>query len=337
MRLLCMVFLLIALNHIGLSQNVSMSTADKDTIVFGDLVQLQYTLSSIPPECKFIKIDLGNLRNLLYEQDSSLFEEKADFSLEFSDGSITDYFNAKDNSLIIPTDALSSRDGQSIVVPVKIFSFGQFQISPANLLNQADSILPTIAQPGSFIVLVPNHIAQDTSLQIADIKPIREVKAPILPWLLRALAVLLVIGILYYVYKRYMAKKEEANALIEHEVIVIPAHVKALEQLDYLRKSKIWELGETKQFQSKLTEIIRTYLEDRYHIAALEMTSDEIIKILQARGTVSKTWTGILDDILHIADLVKFAKAQPETNIHTEFLDKAVDFVETTKERKKND
>jgi hypothetical protein len=38
-----------------------------------------------------------------------------------------------------------------------------------------------------------------------------------------------------------------------------------------------------------------------------------------------------LKEILQVADLVKFAKATPDENIHQIFMDKAVDFVINTK------
>ncbi|MCB0649136.1 MAG: hypothetical protein KDC49_20840 [Saprospiraceae bacterium] len=315
------------------AQNVSMTSADKDTIVFGDLIQLNYTLSSIPSDCKSIVIDLGKVRNKMYDVDSAFFEEFADISVERSDGTLTDYYDQSTNSLSIPTSALVNNEGQSLVVPVHVYSFGDFEITPARLLDQNDSILPLIAQSGSFVVLIPNHIQQDTSLVIADIKPIKEVKKPIWRLLMRILLGLIVLAVLWYFWKKYLRRENTDTAEQEEDVVHIPAHVRALEDLFRLRASRKWETGESKEFQSELTNIIRTYLEERYSIPALELTSDEIIELIRKKSLLSKTWSSILDDILHIADLVKFAKAEPDHNIHTDFLDKSVDFVNSTKEK----
>ena len=332
--IICFVLLLTALR--SQAQNVSMTSAGKDTIVFGDLIQLNYTLSSVPSNCKSIVIDLGKIRNKMYEVDSTFFEEFADISVERSAGTLTDYFDQSTNTLSIPTSVLVNNEGQSLVVPVHVYSFGAFEITPAQLLDQNDSILPVIAQAGSLVVQIPNHIQQDSSLVIADIKPIKEVNKPIWRLLMRILFGLIVLAILWYFWKKYLRKDDSEATLHEENVVLIPAHVKALEDLFKLRASRKWETGESKEFQSELTNIIRTYLEERYHIPALELTSDEIIELIRKKSLLSKTWSSILDDILHIADLVKFAKAEPDHNIHTDFLDKSVDFVNSTKEKESN-
>lgn len=327
---LAMSFLFITASY---GQIVSMTTANKDSVSFGDPVTLSYTLSQIPTDCNQILIDLNSLSNKMYAEDSALFEQYADLTLEISDGSVTDYYDASDNTISIPISALAGMDGQSFTLVVKFFSFGVFNISPAQLLTANDSILPAIAQSGSIIVTVPSHLQQDTTLTIADIKPIQEVKRPIMRTILQILVAILLMVLAWYLWKKYKKRKEALAVEPIAEPEVIPAHIKALEALYQLRMSRKWESGETKGFQTELTDIIRSYLENRYNIPALELTSDEIIDLITRKRLMSGTWSGILDDILHIADLVKFAKAEPDQNIHLDFLDKSVDFVESTKEK----
>ena len=61
------------------------------------------------------------------------------------------------------------------------------------------------------------------------------------------------------------------------------------------------------------------------------MTTDEISMALSKAGFNTK-YIIDLKEILQIADLVKFAKATPQENIHIIFMGRAVEFVENTKE-----
>ncbi|MEZ5049976.1 MAG: hypothetical protein R2766_10040 [Saprospiraceae bacterium] len=97
-----------------------------------------------------------------------------------------------------------------------------------------------------------------------------------------------------------------------------------------MNNKQLWQRGEIKEYQSELTHVIRQYLEDRYDVNALEMTTNEILKSLSKKD-FEAIYNEDLREILTVADLVKFAKATPEENIHQKFMDKSVDFVNNTK------
>jgi len=131
------------------------------------------------------------------------------------------------------------------------------------------------------------------------------------------------------------AGKRKKRATQEKVIIEIarPAHEIAQEKLDTLKEKALWQQGQIKEYQSELTHIIREYLENRFEIRALESTTDEIARDLKDKG-LDDGDKKKLSDILQIADLVKFAKAKPDVNIHDEFFNDAVDFVLRTKEIK---
>ncbi len=56
-----------------------------------------------------------------------------------------------------------------------------------------------------------------------------------------------------------------------------PAHVIALRDLERLMSEKLWEKGEIKAYYTRLTEILRQYLENRFSVYSLEMTTDETL------------------------------------------------------------
>lgn len=139
--------------------------------------------------------------------------------------------------------------------------------------------------------------------------------------------------LLTYALYRYIKYKNDRKA----EEIIIPVEIKksphqiALEKLGSLKESRLWEKGEVKEYHSQLTYIIREYLENRYQIPALESTSLEIqreIKKYIPDHDILKS----VDDVLNIADWVKFAKGIPEQNANALALERAIELVLFTKE-----
>jgi hypothetical protein len=133
---------------------------------------------------------------------------------------------------------------------------------------------------------------------------------------------------IFIIYHFVRKKKKPEEKIIE---IPIPAHEIALKELSALQSKKLWQAGKIKTYQSELTHIVRAYLENRYNILALESTTGEIIKEVNSLG-VSPTLVETLDEILNVADLVKFAKARPEASIHQAFMEKAEEFILETQE-----
>ncbi|HWS01405.1 MAG TPA: hypothetical protein VN249_12360, partial [Prolixibacteraceae bacterium] len=87
-----------------------------------------------------------------------------------------------------------------------------------------------------------------------------------------------------------------------------------------------------KDYYTRLTDIIRTYLEERYEVPAMEQTTQEILS--QFKGECSqikgKLYTG-LQNTLDTADLVKFAKYIPLPDENHYVMVHAYSLVEETK------
>jgi hypothetical protein len=150
-------------------------------------------------------------------------------------------------------------------------------------------------------------------------KGITDIKVPIdtpfkfselyrfLPWILGALAVALLIGagIWFYIKKRNPLK-----ALIREKPKESP-HVIALRKLDHIKKEKLWQKGQVKQFYSDISEILRHYIEDRYGVPAPEQITSEIMAALRNIDLPDDKVASRARQILDLADLVKFAKFEP--------------------------
>ena len=78
-----------------------------------------------------------------------------------------------------------------------------------------------------------------------------------------------------------------------------------------------------------MTETLRKYIEERYGVSAMEMTSSEIIEKLMA--TQDQKALDELRELFTTADLVKFAKYSTLINENDKNLVSAIDFINQTK------
>ena len=169
-------------------------------------------------------------------------------------------------------------------------------------------------------------------LQINEIKAIK--KAPFvwtdflwILWLILGVALLLaLIGLIIYL----IVNKKKKGYFFTPPV-VLPAHVRAANELDKLKAEKIWQQGREKEFYSKLTDILRRYIYEREGINAMEMTSGEILNNIRQISDVDSVYNN-LKQILSTADLVKFAKYKPYPDENDLSMVNAYFFVNQTKE-----
>lgn len=103
----------------------------------------------------------------------------------------------------------------------------------------------------------------------------------------------------------------------------------AMRELKELKSKNLWEQGLEKEYFTRLTEILRIYLDRRFGINAMEMTSREIMDHLYESDVKDKR--DYVRQILSVADFVKFAKVRPLPADNIAAYDNAVKFVEETK------
>lgn len=111
---------------------------------------------------------------------------------------------------------------------------------------------------------------------------------------------------------------------------VIPPHVVAIDSLNKLKAKHLPESGQDKAYYTELTDILRTYLQGRFHINAREMTSTEILQAVKKNPEISD-WLNRLTPMFNVADFVKFAKQRPTPQENTQSFDTVEDFVDKTK------
>lgn len=177
--------------------------------------------------------------------------------------------------------------------------------------------------------VVKSQMALQTSLpagsgteDIRELKPL-EIFPALPPYFFIVLAAVIVtalIGIGIFLWKR----KKSGHAISER-----PLKDRILEALRVLRKQDLYKKNQEKLFHFQLSEIFRSYLEERYQLAATDLTTEEIIaKLPQLSLSLSSIET--IKNILQATDRIKFSDAtmSPES---AEALETDVEkFVQTT-------
>lgn len=173
----------------------------------------------------------------------------------------------------------------------------------------------------------------DSTNNITDIRSIQ--KAPIWWWgyIRWILGILLLAGIGLLVWW-LLGKVGNYNGkfvpLIKPEP-ERPAEEVALEALDRIREEKIWTQGQTKQYHTELTNVLRTYIAKRFGVASTEKTSDETLQAMKPILKEQRELHASLTKVLRLADLVKFAKWQATPDENEQALHIAYEFVNETK------
>lgn len=145
-------------------------------------------------------------------------------------------------------------------------------------------------------------------------------------WWIFIIVLLCAAGI--FVWMRYI-KGKKAIPLVPKKKPVPPYEL-AMQQLNRLKSEKLCENGHEKEYYTRLTEILRIYLDKRFGINAMEMTSTQIMHHLQSNDD-TKTSAPVMKQILEMADFVKFAKVRPLPDDNQKAFNNAVTFVENTK------
>lgn len=223
----------------------------------------------------------------------------------------------------IDTTELNGKQILSQYFTASVYDSGTYTIPSVPVVFNNDTIF---TEPFEITATAP---IVDTS------QPIKPIKAPLkVPYQLEdfylwiALGLLLILAIVaFFLYRKYKKKK---IVEIARPKPVEPAHVWALAELKKLNSEKLWQKEEHKKYYSRLSEIMRSYLEYRYDVLALESTTDEI-KLLIADKGIDGAYQTKLIEVLTLADFAKFAKMTPLPEQNTRCMDDAQAFVQHTK------
>lgn len=229
------------------------------------------------------------------------------------------------------SDTVKAADGHLTITQsylVTSFEDSLLYIPPFPFISNGDTVW---SKSLSLKVVQPFQI-DTASNSIADIKNVFDPKFDWKGLLLKVLIALLILGVcvlIYFLVRKYIQKKPIIdNQQTEPD---LPAHIIALNALDKIKAEKLWQQNRTKEYHTELTDVLRNYIEKTYDIPCMEMTSEEILEQLNFLKFENKVAFKGLKNILHLADLVKFAKWKALPDEHEQSLSNAYIFVNQTK------
>lgn len=147
--------------------------------------------------------------------------------------------------------------------------------------------------------------------------------AEVFPWVFGGwlVALLIILVVCLIIIRRRKADPESVRR--------DPAHIVALRKLDSYRGSQMWAPEKQKAFYSGVTDTLREYIDSRYGISAMEMTTAEIFDDMKSTD-VPENLRNEMKELFDRADFVKFAKYVATDDDNASVLPVAVRFITET-------
>ena len=298
---------LVLIGNFSIAQDISVSAKlDTNVLLIGDQTKLSLEIS------KPINANIN----------FPLFNDTIIDKIEIVEKLTLDTLSISNESIILNQSYL-----------ITSFDSGFYNIPQFAFTQINDTVLDTIALTNNVFMQVLTLQIDTTKQQIADIKAPFEApltfKEFLQEYYLYIIGIILLIIIAFVAYKLYKKHKNKEKPVIVSKPKE-PAHIIALRELQKLQDKKLWQNNKVKLYYVELSNILRTYIEHRFDIEALEQTSDEIlasIKNINSNIELNEA----LRQILTLSDLVKFAKANPLPNEHDFSIKNVHLFVELTK------
>jgi hypothetical protein len=206
-----------------------------------------------------------------------------------------------------PTRRNSDRATSSAVYSLTVFELGEVELPAFSFdVVAADGTRESLETDRYGVEVV--SVGADESGDIRDIRGPFFIR---MSTVIRVLWLLLLAGglmLMWIGYRRWRRAASPERAAIGPPPR--PAHEVALEALDRLEASDMLSRELVKEYHIEVSDILRRYVEGRYRVPALEMTTWEIIGNLERVG-VEANFCGPLRTLLDQCDLVKFAKVRP--------------------------
>ena len=193
----------------------------------------------------------------------------------------------------------------TVAYTLALYETGSFEIPPVPVNYRGDGIQAGSVETQAHSVRVESTLSDDAK-DILDIKGPLEIPRSLWslwPWAVAALAV----AALVFLYLR--RRGGEAPSAVSREPR-LPPYDEAYQALCRLRDSGLLEEGQLKPYFTRISEIIRRYLERRYLIHAMESTTTQLLDQLR-KTALALDDVQLFRDFFPCCDLVKFAKYAP--------------------------
>ncbi len=211
-----------------------------------------------------------------------------------------------------------------VTYPLRAFAIGKYTLPPITIKYTG-----TDGDSGS--VQTPAYLFEVRSVKPPNDTEMKGIKGPwsVPPnWFLYILVLLIAILAISAIIFLYLRRRGKSIDLQSEVLPQRQPHEIAYEQLNRIAEMNWVAQGEMKVYHTEISHVIRQYIAARYHIPALEMTTQELLDRLQPENIPQE----LIRHFFTSCDLVKFARYSPTKPEAHERLEEARRIVDETKQ-----
>ena len=239
-------------------------------------------------------------------------------------------FEVREQRLLQP---LNNENGTLSIVreaTVTLWAPGDHQTPPLTVhYRDGDQQLHEVLVPSVSVTIA--SVLKEDDVEKRDLKPqVTLPRPPLWPWILAGLLVAMLVGLVAWLL---MARWRRRAIPIQAQLQPVdprPPHAIAYGELTRIASLNLPSQGEVKYRYTLLADCMRTYVEGRYRIPAMDHTTEELVSAFRSIRT-DHTHSRMFGELLSEADLVKFAKLRPSDDQADATLARARHIVDATK------
>lgn len=238
-----------------------------------------------------------------------------------------------------PQEDLVWSEARNRVVKSWVYRFepmrsGAFKLNPFRVFFRLKSEQQTnLSQWPVYKIDIEEIPYQVTSVPLDEQADIRDIKGLILPPydfrpLLATVSALALLMLLAWSVIQYRNRRQAGDTI---QTVTIDFLKESLRRLDELEQQDYISKREYERLHVELSAIMRYFIENRFGLKALELTTEEFIRAIQYSPHFGSEQQAILRQFMELADLVKFATYDPGSNASQEALKTVRYFIESTR------
>lgn len=293
----------------------AVASLDENELLMGDIGRLTI---DVPLPSDSSAVEFPALKNALKEKKKyfSLLNDTVEVRVEH-------------------TQSIDNRDGKHWMrynLQIQAFDSGRYELPPFNFVVQGKpvesnrivlNVIPVKAKADDqiepFSDVVPPFEINKADQSILD----KEKRKNTIIWIL-VICAFLVAAFLIFMYARYL---KTGRFLLTPKTLSPDAQ--ALKALKKLNSQRLPQKGKTKEYYTRLTDILRSYLKKGFRVKTFEKTSSEILSQIEEDPLISSYYDP-LKSIFQTADFVKFAKVNPSEEENERCMEEALDFIKNS-------
>ena len=215
----------------------------------------------------------------------------------------------------------------NISIKMACYESGEHKIPPLEVRFTDTNGNEDVVKGPEFSINIMRTLPEDAQ-EIRDIKGQQSLPPDYITPLAIAVGALFAVLAIYFLATRLHRRKKAAEGL---KIQVPDPYPYAVERFGAGELEKLLEREDFDGFYSELTDILREYLDGRFDVHALEMSTTEIGRALKEANEIDGFLKTDLLGILKRADMAKFAGLFPEFSDANKDIEKGRGFVEKTR------